>query len=123
VSGEDARAVREWYLRSLREALALLSADAETQLAAEPLRWSIDELALEFDDAYRLVPSLVSEYGVRLSENLLGRLSEIDSMLDGMSGAANAPLWTADGVRSRPEWARVRDRAAAAASQLMDETM
>jgi hypothetical protein len=109
-------------LRLLRESLALLSADPETQLAAEPLRWSIDELALEFDEAYLLVPSLATEYGVRLSDDLLGMLGEIDSMLTTMSGEENAQLWTADGVRLRPEWVSVRARAATAASRFMEET-
>lgn len=72
----------------------------------------IDELALEFDDGFRLAP-IFMERGW-LNEASLPVLTQIDEQLDAMSGQHNAHLWDAEALISRTEWDRVRTLARSA---------
>jgi hypothetical protein len=101
--------------------VAVLALPAEAQLA-----WAgqlldqdvllIDELALEFDDGLRLVPTFIERDWI--SASALPVLIELDNQLNAMSGEQNASLWKPDAVTSRPEWHRVRALARAALTQV-----
>lgn len=69
-----------------------------------------DELALNFDDGYRLIPEL-RDGGVLFSEGALAALAALDQQLESMSGSHNLDLWTIEAIRHDPEWERVRDLA------------
>ena len=75
----------------------------------------VDELALEFDDGFRLVPTFV-ELGW-LDAAALPALEQLDAELDAMSGERNAELWHVDAL-TREEWDRVRSLAREALSLL-----
>lgn len=104
---------KEWRLAQLVEAVSLLAQDADEQIAwigpAHP-----DELALSFDDGFRLVPTLEEENGIAFSDQAKAELRQIDAQLKAMSGESHADLWTAQAIRSRPEWERIREQAKAA---------
>lgn len=76
----------------------------------------VDELALEFDDGFRLVPTFI-ERGW-LDAAALPALAELDDRLGAMSGQHNAHLWDADALTTRAEWDRVRSLARAALAVL-----
>lgn len=92
---------------ALKGALKQLAADAaeqEAYLSRLGVLPSIDELALELDDAM---------LGITLDDAEPRRLLErLDAHLDQMSGAENARLWTVAALRTAPEWIEVRKLAA-----------
>ncbi len=98
-----------WQWDQLRDGLSLVAAEAEEQLrrvgGMHP-----DELALAFDDGYRLVPTLEAR-GIVFREAALSALAEVDDLLKSMSGSSNAVLWTPDAIRSSEKWAAVREAA------------
>ncbi len=95
-----------WRLKQLTDAVEMLGKDAEDQIAwigdAHP-----DELGLAFHDGFMLVAGLERD-GVEFSTKAKDLLAEIDATLEAMSGGEHAELWTTQGVRSRPEWDRIR---------------
>ncbi len=101
--------------------IAVLALPAEAQLAwagqlldqEVPL---VDELALEFDDGLRLVPTFIERDWI--SASALPGLTELDNQLNAMSGEQNASLWEPDAVTSSPDWHRVRALARAALTQV-----
>ncbi|GIF04731.1 hypothetical protein Asi03nite_22690 [Actinoplanes siamensis] len=102
-------------------AVAVLALPAEAQLAwvGQLLHQDIplaDELALEFDDGLRLVPTFIERGWI--SASALPVLTELENQLRAMSGEQNASLWEPDAVTSRPEWHRVRVLARATLTQL-----
>jgi hypothetical protein len=105
MAGDDAL----WRLSSLHDAVRVLSKGAEDQIASFGAGHP-DELGLEFEDGYLLVPTLVAE-GVTFSRRSLSLLSQINTALSDMSGHHNADLWTEAAVRERPEWANIRSLA------------
>ncbi|MFE1953760.1 hypothetical protein ACFW9D_25205 [Streptomyces sp. NPDC059524] len=103
-------------LHQLHQALDRLAWPAERQI--EHLRrWGVgpDELALEFDDAYRMVPALDSQ-GI-LPDDVGARLRQVDSLLEEMSEGAD-PEWTHEAVTRSPTWDRLRHSAQAALEAL-----
>ncbi len=106
----------KWRLSRLIDAVDILAKDAEEQIAwidtAHP-----DELGLDFDEGFRLIPGLERD-GVSLSIEVKDLLATIDSELEAMSGHEHAELWTTEAVRSRPEWARIRSLAQTAAPMM-----
>jgi hypothetical protein len=97
---------------NLRETLQALAAPPDVQLARFPdFVVKADELALDFDHALVLVRQ---DGGAALSAEQHAALSMVDGLLDAMSGAANARLWTERALREGAEWGRVRAAAAAA---------
>lgn len=96
--------------RLLIEALTVLAADAETQVA-----WLIrhgvepDEIALDFDHASWMAEPLVADG--RLAPEALAALREIDVTLGGMSGRENAERWTAEALSTDEGWALARQLA------------
>ncbi|MEV7755969.1 hypothetical protein [Streptomyces griseofuscus] len=91
----------------LIDALALLGADSTDQLAwIEKYQVVTDELALEFDDALRLMAGFQEE--VLLNEDAMGKLRLIDSVLDEMSGRENAGSWSREALATDAGWRQVR---------------
>jgi hypothetical protein len=75
----------------------------------------VDELALEYDDGFRLVPTFI-ELGW-LDAAALPALEQLDAQLEAMSGERKAELWEVDTL-VRAEWDRVRSLASEALSLL-----
>jgi hypothetical protein len=67
---------------------------------------SIDELALEFDDAYPVFTSRIAEFD--LPHRAVESLIRLNDLLLEMSGAAHAELWTVDALAESPRWSEVR---------------
>jgi hypothetical protein len=76
----------------------------------------VDELALEFDDGFRMVPIFI-ERGW-LDGKALPALAAIDEQLSSMSGEHNADLWQVEALAGRSEWLRVRESARTALALL-----
>jgi hypothetical protein len=78
----------------------------------EETQFHTDELALEFD-----VFHAIKWRGV-LSDEAAQSLEKLDRALQAISGQEHVDLWTADGLRNAPEWARIRQLAVDAESRL-----
>ncbi|WP_212818661.1 hypothetical protein [Polymorphospora rubra] len=104
------------HLTAFVRSIAILALQAETQLAwlsrFDGRSPTVDELALEFDDGFGLVPTFI-ERGW-LSNAAVSVLTQLSSQLDSMSGDHNAHLWCADALSGRLEWDRIRASARAA---------
>jgi len=103
-------------VRRLVEALRLLAASVEAQRSALPDFVCItDEVALTFDDEYRVNASAIAE----LAPALQGALANINGELDAMS--ARPELWTVDSLGAEPEWERIRAQARAVLTELGED--
>jgi hypothetical protein len=71
-----------------------------------------DELALEFDDGFLLLPQFVGHGWI--AERTAGKLRELDSLLSAMSEPENAAVWDVSVLGSAKEWAEVREKAVGA---------
>jgi hypothetical protein len=94
----------------LLESLTVLAADARAQ--ADWLAECgvvTDEIALDFDHAYRMAETLAAEG--QLDPGVLPGLREIDALLSGMSGAENSHRWTPDALSADEGWNRARQLA------------
>jgi hypothetical protein len=95
-------------LEDLRFRLANLAAEAPEQIrylkSLGPA--SIDELALEFEEALHLT-WIPLESGAVTREQLAGART-VDDLLKSFSGQANAEKWTEEGLASAEEWKKVR---------------
>ncbi|GGN99770.1 hypothetical protein GCM10010112_93870 [Actinoplanes lobatus] len=96
------------FVAAFVRSVAVLALEADAQVAwlgvkGLPL---VDELALEFDDGFRLVPTFI-ERGW-LNDTALPVLAEIDEHLSSMSGEHNAGLWHVEALTRRTEWDQVR---------------
>ncbi|MFE8015853.1 hypothetical protein ACFU3O_24290 [Streptomyces antibioticus] len=93
--------------RLLMDALTVLAADAQAQVG-----WLVrhavmtDEIALDFDHAFRVAEGLAEEG--QLARAVLADLREIDVILSGMSGGENADRWTKEALSMDEGWALVR---------------
>jgi hypothetical protein len=89
------------------EALTVLAADAQIQVA-----WLVrhavmtDEIALDFDHAFRMAEVLVAEG--QLALGVMADLRQIDVILSGMSGGENADRWARDALSTDEGWALAR---------------
>ncbi len=89
------------------EALTVLAADAQLQVA-----WLVrhavmtDEIALDFDHAFRMADVLVAE-GL-LAREVMTDLRQIDVILSEMSGGENADRWARDALSTDAGWALAR---------------
>lgn len=92
----------------LRKALQQAVLPAEEQIAKLKGFPVADEIA---DDLGNQIDWVLQCPDAPLSEELRVSLSELDALLDQMSGPHNAHLWTDEALRSRPEWDEVRRRA------------
>ncbi len=98
------------FIRSV----AVLSLGAPEQLAylqAVGVPGGIDELAMEFDDG-QLLAGQFQEFGW-ISPAFHQKVGPLNALLDRMGGEEHADLWTAEAIRSAPEWAQVRSLARA----------
>ncbi|MFI1767777.1 hypothetical protein ACH41H_37825 [Streptomyces sp. NPDC020800] len=97
-------------LRLLAEALTVLAADAQTQVAwLVKHRLGADEIALDFEHALRVAEGLAEES--LLDRAVLLHLREIDAVFNGMSGAESTDRWTLDALSADEGWARTRELA------------
>jgi hypothetical protein len=95
------------YKTSLAEVVSRLADSSSKQEAyLERLGVGVDELALEFDDLFRLAGGKLQ--AGELAAHEYDALSALDKALQDMSGPARAELWTVDALRNRSEWAEVR---------------
>ncbi len=98
----------------------MLASPAEIQVAflrrlgTYPL---IDELALEFDDEYARVRAPLGPDSEALAPGTSAALAALDAKLGSMSGPANAHLWRPPALNG-PDWAKVRDLAHLALTEL-----
>ncbi|GGM20624.1 hypothetical protein GCM10010129_76180 [Streptomyces fumigatiscleroticus] len=93
--------------RLLIEALTVLAADAQAQIAWLAAHDVVtDEIALDFDHAFGLADVLVEEGN--LDPGVLADVREIDAVLAEMSGAVNAERWTKDALCVDAGWSRAR---------------
>ena len=103
-------------IAALTETLKALAAPADRQLA-----WDANgtvnpaELALDFDDAFRLVCDCPQ---IRLTSEQLARLRSLDAILEKMGAAESAAFWTPRAIRDSGEWAEVRAAAQRALASL-----
>ncbi|MGQ5654232.1 hypothetical protein ACUJ8H_30100 [Streptomyces sp. EKR5.2] len=89
------------------QALAVLGADSADQLAwIDKHKVVTDELALEFDDAFRLMADLRQEEF--LDAEALGKLQLIDAVLGEMSGREHAERWSREALATDSGWRQVR---------------
>ncbi|AWI29594.1 hypothetical protein [Streptomyces tirandamycinicus] len=103
-------------LRQLRASLERLSWPAERQLShLQSLQVDVDELALEFDDAFRLVCGKVTKG--RLPRLAVEATQPIDDILDRMANAG-AEIWRSDALEDSPEWAELRAQSSQALEAL-----
>ncbi|WP_439454890.1 hypothetical protein [Streptomyces antibioticus] len=89
------------------DALTVLAADAQAQVG-----WLVrhavmtDEIALDFDHAFRMAAGLVKEG--QLARAVLADLRQIDVILSEMSGGENADRWTREALSTDEGWALAR---------------
>ena len=103
-------------IEQLVHALQALAAPADVQVARHPAGTvAAEELALDFDDAWRLVTSCQQ---LELAPAQRAALASVDAALSRMGGTAQARLRTPDALRAAPEWALVREHAARALAAL-----
>jgi hypothetical protein len=99
-------------LERLRHALQALALPAERQLGLLPgFVPELDELALAFEHGLGLV---AADRSTRLSPAQRDALRAVESVLDGMSGQANAHLWSRTARCAGEPWGRLRGAAGAA---------
>lgn len=109
------------FVAAFVRSVAVLALDASAEVAYlgdvvnDPVSL-VDELALEFDDGFRLVPTFIDRGWLKAAA--LPALAELDEQLGAMSGQHNAHLWEADALTARAEWDRVRALARAALAVL-----
>ncbi|MEU7072311.1 hypothetical protein AB0B30_34745 [Streptomyces narbonensis] len=89
------------------QALAVLSAESADQLSwIDEHKVATDELALEFDDVFRMMTDVQQEDF--LDAEALGKLQLIDAMLEEMSGGEHADRWSREALATDAGWRQVR---------------
>lgn len=91
--------------------LALTAEQQEAWLASLDIQVPVDELALEFDNGHVLLPQWMEARW--LPREAAPAFSAVDAALTAMSGAERSELWTVEALYEAPEWARIRELAAA----------
>lgn len=105
------------YKSRLSVVLRRLAAEAPSQQAyLQELDVEADELALEYDDLFRLAD--VKRRNGDLVSKEYDALKALNIQLDAMSDTEKAALWAFDALQSRPEWVEVRRLAAEALATL-----
>nr|WP_308800973.1 hypothetical protein [Streptomyces polyasparticus] len=96
--------------RLLIDSLSVLAADASVQTAwLDEHEVAVDEIALDFDHAFRMANRLVEHD--QISGSAAAELREIDVLLAGMSGHEQADRWTRDALVSDAGWSQARQLA------------
>ncbi|MFE4977749.1 hypothetical protein ACFRAR_37305 [Kitasatospora sp. NPDC056651] len=96
--------------RLLIESLTVVAADPSAQQAwVDEHGVLADEIALDFDHAFRMVESLVE--GGEISREVLPDLQAIDAVFAGMSGRENSERWGREALAVDPGWTEARELA------------
>lgn len=99
-------------LAAFVRSIAILAMDARTQIEwlnslGLPGRAALaDELALEFDDGYMLLPVFLDKGW--LKDHSADVLGDIARALTAMSGRENEAVWAVEALASDPRWEEVR---------------
>ncbi|MFI2075069.1 hypothetical protein [Streptomyces triculaminicus] len=95
--------------RQIKRALRLLASDSSEQINyLQELGVSPDEIALEFDDAFRRAKG-ASEMGL-LPKEVMAAAQPVGEHLKQMTDSS-VEIWTKDGLGSSPEWQLLRSLA------------
>lgn len=111
---EDAR-----LLDRLSVAVQNLAATPAAQIAhlsTLGVKNSADELALEFDDVYRVFQTRSATIGIPPST--VEKLTVLDDLLQKMSGSSQAHLWTWKSLDDSVSWSAIRSIAGDVTSEL-----
>jgi len=101
----------------LVNATRLLASDADVQQRAFPDFVQVpDELALNFDDAFRLIHQL--EASGHLRRQQVEALERVDKLLGEMTNRHESSLWTLEALRVSPDWQALRAEARSALGSL-----
>jgi hypothetical protein len=84
----------------------MLASDATTQVAYVG-DMSVDELALDFDDAFG-----GGRKALDVSENAAAAVKSLNDFLQSLSGDVDPDFWSREAVVNDQRWQRVRDLAA-----------
>ena len=106
------------FLDSLRREVALLAADAETQIRSVSAGLSFAELELQ--DIDHMLEVMIGERGrATMSSRQVGACRRLKAKLDrAVRGEPEtSSFWTNEGVRTHPKWAAIRR----AAQETLDE--
>ncbi|MDQ4144383.1 MAG: hypothetical protein M3198_11685 [Actinomycetota bacterium] len=107
---------RDWLVGELRASLSALASPGSEALATVPDGFAkADELAIDYGN---FVSAVLGNFGDEFSTEQTAVLRRIDAMLEAMSGAENAELWTEEAVVSHPRWQEVRKAARVALNRL-----
>lgn len=91
----------------LVDALAVVAADPSHQVAwVERHDVVVDEIALNFDDAFRMLEGWIEQQ--LIGEGSVGALREIDSLFTSMSGPGTSGRWIPSALSSDKGWKQVR---------------
>lgn len=108
----------QWFLSELVKSVRLLASPSDGQAnfvrsitRVDDELVNCDELALNFDDSYVMVPQLLEDS--LISRDAADCLDALSAQLRDMSGSDKADLWTLRSVRHAQEWERVRELARA----------
>lgn len=102
---------RELRLQRAVSALAAAAPSAEALKRKPPKAGWVENLVLEFDEAYT---AFVEGFETLPTEDQLLALQAIDQRVSAMVGAKDPGLWTAEAWRAAPDWDEVRALAAQA---------
>ena len=106
--------------RMLLLGLKPLATSYEKQLKLYPDFVALpDELALDFDDGYQLVPEL-KDAGL-ISQPAFDLLSQIDQLLEQMTNREKGDVWSMEGFKQNPVWQECRALAINALMELKEE--
>jgi hypothetical protein len=89
--------------------LAMPAGSQISYLRSNQLFDSSDELALEFDAMFVMVPQFLDNGWLNVDET--AHLSILNSLLDNMSGPGCEHLWTWAALETEQSWIKVRDAA------------
>jgi hypothetical protein len=101
------------WLERLVITLGNLAGEASAQIAYVKNIGSgdnADELALEFDDVYRVFEPRMAD--LNLPDSAAENLVRLNGLLESMGGPQHAELWTSDALRGSENWSAVRRIAA-----------
>jgi hypothetical protein len=108
----------QWCLEQVVDSLRLAALPAEEQIAALPDFVHVpDEVALLYNDAFRLVPQ-IREAGL-ITDEQQGSLVRLNRHYERMSNATDKDsLWTVEAMQSDERWEKSRRLAAEALAAL-----
>ncbi len=108
-------AEKDWLLRMLLQNLQSFASEAETLIRAYPpgVR-AADDLVNDFDGHLEFVERQTGS----LNAGDLDRVRAVWEKIHEMSGRHDPSLWTDEGLRTRPDWEKVRRLAREALSSM-----